>query len=207
MSNVLKEPAWAPAEIPGLVRKKGRKPEPTIAKPANQPAQVVAPESQPPVPPVLAQPEARSPEPPSPPAKEELNGTYRTEALPFDPAKAHEDLMGCLVDARTLVQKIQASADSYYIMCDYLAADDAQQYIPIVDSLMRALQTKDPQLVPELIEGQAQQIVEGWLIMAEVAAKAVKICEQLAQTSRAAVIDDELRKEWNGQATGCATGQ
>lgn len=203
MSNELKEPGWIPTEIPGLVRKKGRVTAASAPKPVGN---VVSPPPASKITAVLMlDPQPAETTVPPAPAPVEANGVAHPREftqIQFDPVKAHEDLMCCLIDAKTLVQKLQTAADSYYVMCDYLAAGDAQQYNPIVDSLMRALQAKSPKLVPELIEGQAQQIVEGWLIMAEVTGRAVKICEQLAQTSRAELINEELQKEWNGQAIG-----
>lgn len=206
MTNELKDPGWSPAEIPGLVRKKGRKTEPAVSQtvghvPSPPPAVEI---------PTMATKDP-APEKVSPiatakaVAKESLNDAvaFKQETAYTDSVEAHEELMDCLVNARTLVQKIQAAADSYYIMCDYLSADDAKQYIPVVSSIMRALQTKDPQLVPELIENQAQQIVEGWVVMANVANKAVEICKQLTQASRAETINNELRHEWNGQTEDC----
>lgn len=175
-----KEPQWSPAEIPGLVRKKGPRKVDSVQA-ATEPAAAPEPTSQ------IDTAKAV--------AKEALNGAVAfTDAAPktVSPVEAHEELMECMINAQTLVQKIRGAADSYYIMCDYLAGE-GEQYIPVVDSIMRALKSKDPTLVAELIEMQANEIVEGWLTMQSTANKAVDICKLLTQASRAQVIEEELK--------------
>jgi hypothetical protein len=184
MTATLKEPVWTPAEIPGLVRKKGpRKTEAAIPVAAPVPEPVVAPE---PAPLVEAAKTV---------TKEYLNGAVafaEETRVALSPVEAHEELMDCLVHAQTLVQKIRAAADSYYIMCDYLSGE-GDQYIPVVDSIMRALKSKDPTLVAELIEAQANEIVDGWQILQQTSDRAVEICKLLTQASRAQTIDSELQ--------------
>ena len=205
MPNDPKEPTWTPTEIPGLVRKKGRGATavagnaPSVA--VNTPTQEKPPQVRKaePVPAKNGTPApAPAPAPAPVAAKRDLS-----EIIQQDPLATHEELMECLANAKKLVQRIQVAADSYYIMCDYLA-EDAEPYVAVVDSIMRALHHKNPQLVPELIEEQASQIVEGWQVMAHTANRAVAICKQLAQAARADTINEELQQEHNNQFTLCS---
>lgn len=191
-----KEPQWSPAEIPGLIRKRGgRKPE-LVTDTAVPTAPAQSEESPPPVHAATAAPEKESQIATSNViAREALKGAVAFAGevpVTLSPVEAHEELMDCLVNAQALVQKIRAAADSYYIMCDYLAGE-GDQYIPVVDSIMRALKSKDPTLIAELIETQANEIVDGWQILQGTATKAVDICKLLTQASRAQIIDDELK--------------
>lgn len=194
MTNELKEPGWSPPEIPGLVRKKGRKNESVASPPVATPVPV--PEA-PPSPPAAKAAPVAAPAAAATihvPAENVKVISSPNPTANIDPGKAHEELMQCLATARTVIQRLQAAADSYYILCDYMGSDDAQPYVPAIDSIMRALHNKDPQLVHELIDTQAQEIIGGWLALSEAADQAVGICKMLTQASRAATIDAELRE-------------